>query len=307
MNHGNAALAMEPAGPMLTVLSCGMGQDSKTLFLHYLYDLDFRRTYAPNDFLVVFAETGDEHPETYEEEQRVRQLCADHEIPYCHITPDLGYHSATWQSLNHFYDNNKAVGSKCFPKTCTDKLKLVPIYKYLENYLGDTYGVETGRKKGFYQFAERYGKIRVLVGIAKGEEARMADPAKDPNKWKRENVEVVYPLVDLGLDRAGCQEYIKSVGHVVPLPSNCKRCPFMSKVELLWMAKFLPEDYADWVRQEQIKLANNQHMGDRNLGVWGKKTLPEVLAEAQQTYGHWSDEDLHDYKMSHGHCVASRY
>lgn len=293
--------------PRLTVVSHGMGQDSTTILDKIIHDPKFRATYAPNDILVLFAETGDEHDETYEHLERTRAKCKEHKIPFAHITPDLGYHSQSWQSLNHFYDTKKAVGSKAFPKTCTDKLKLVPIYKFLEDYLGTVYGVNTGRKKGFQEFADRYGKIRVLIGIAKGEEKRVADPEKETKVWKRNAVEVVYPLIDIGYGRQECQDWLRSLGHIVPLPSNCRRCPFMSEVELLWMAKFIPEVYADWVRQEAVKMEANTHMEDRNLGVWGKKTLPQVLAVAQEKYGHWTDEQLYEYKYSHGHCVASRY
>lgn len=146
-----------------------------------------------------------------------------------------------------------------------------------------------------------------MIGIAKGEEKRVADPAKETLVWKREAIEVVYPLINMGYGRQECQDYIRSLGHTVPMPSNCRRCPFMSEQELLWLYRFNSEVYHDWVRQEQVKLDANTHMGDRNLGVWGKKTLPEVLLKAQEKYGHWSNEQLHDYKMSHGHCVASKY
>lgn len=43
------------------------------------------------------------------------------------------------------------------------------------------------------------------------------------------------------------------------------------------------------------------------MGVWGTKTLPEVLETAISKYGHFSDDELNDYKMSHGHCVKSKY
>ena len=58
---------------------------------------------------------------------------------------------------------------------------------------------------------------------------------------------------------------------------------------------------------EQTKLNANLHMGDRNLGVWGKKTLPEVLQKAVEKFGHMSPGELDEYKMSHGHCVMSKY
>lgn len=293
--------------PELTVLSYGIGQDSTALLYRYVYDRKFRERYAPGRFIVVVAETGDEHPATYDYLEKVKVFCREQQIEFYHITPDLGFHSKIWQSLNHFYNAYKAIGSKSYPKTCTDKLKLVPIYKFVEDYLGKTYGVRTGRKRGLYEFAERYGKIRVLIGIAQGEEKRCADVQADPNKWKRETVEIEYPLIDLGMDRAGCQKYIAKVGHEVPTPSNCRRCPFMSEEELVWMHRFMPDVFEDWVRQERVKLEANTHKGDKNFGVWGKKTLPEVLARALEKFGDWTDEQLHDYKMSHGHCVASKY
>ena len=37
----------------LTVLSMGLGQDSTALLYKYAYDAEFRKHYAPNDFLVI--------------------------------------------------------------------------------------------------------------------------------------------------------------------------------------------------------------------------------------------------------------
>jgi hypothetical protein len=48
-------------------------------------------------------------------------------------------------------------------------------------------------------------------------------------------------------------------------------------------------------------------MGKKNYGVYGTITLTEKLDQAKKKYGHWSDEQLWDYKMSHGHCVKSSY
>ena len=293
----------------LTVLSFGGGQDSTALLYKYVYDAQFKARYAPNDFLVIMSDTGDEHPQTYDHVKEVKTFCDTHGIEFIHITPDMGYHAESWQSLRGFYNLKGGCGSKAFPKTCTDRLKITPIYKALEDYLGKKYGVKVGRKKGFYQFADHHGKIKMLIGISKGEEKRMMT-GEDSTKWRRVSVDTIYPLVDLGLDRKDCQDYIASVGHPVPMPSNCILCPFASEVELLWLSKFMPNDYADWVRIESVKIAKEKSKGlpdDRNLGVWGKKLLPEVLKIAKVKHGHMSDMELNDYKMSHGHCVMSKY
>jgi hypothetical protein len=81
----------------------------------------------------------------------------------------------------------------------------------------------------------------------------------------------------------------------------------MNEVELLWLYRFHRTDYLDWVGIEAEKLAANAHKGEKNLGVWGTKTLPEVLAEAMRKHGHMTDKELHDYKFSHGHSVKSCY
>jgi len=67
-----------------------------------------------------------------------------------------------------------------------------------------------------------------------------------------------------------------------------------------------PEQFAYWARLEANKIAANQHV-ERNLGVCGKKLLPQVLAEAQAKYANMTYGQIDEYRMSHGHCVTSSY
>ena len=291
----------------LTILSYGAGQDSTALRDLYVFDKAFRKKYAPGRMMMICSDTGDEHLATYAHIEETKEFCEKHGIEFHHLTADKGFHSESWPSLREFYRRTNTVGSKAFPKTCTDRLKLQPIYRFLEHWLAENYGVRCSRKKGFYEFAEQYGKINMLIGIAAGEEKRVADPEKGPCKWRRETVQNVYPLIDLGMDRKACQDYIRSVGNKVPPPSNCILCPFMNEVELVWLYRNQPHDFQEWVDIEQTKLSHNLDKGDRNLGVWGKKYLPEVLTGALARFGHMTMEALDEYKMSHGHCVMSKY
>ena len=84
-------------------------------------------------------------------------------------------------------------------------------------------------------------------------------------------------------------------------------CPFMNKIELLWLALKHPEDFKEWVRFERRKLEKFSHLGDKNNGVFGRKTLPQILSEAKKQYGHMTIQEVESYKFSHGHCVKSRY
>jgi hypothetical protein len=291
----------------LTVLSFGGGQDSTALLYKYAFDPEFRRKYAPGRFLVVMAATMDEHPETNAHVEATKQFCKEQAIEFVHITPDMGYHSGKWQGYRQFLAATNTCGSKAFRKTCTDNLKIKPIYRFLEAWLGRNYGVKVGRKEGFKQFVAEHGQIRMLIGIAKGEESRCGEALE---KWQQQCIKREYPLIDLGLDRQGCQDYIASCNKPVPPPSNCMLCPFMSEIELLWLWYNYPADFNAWVILEQNKLDRFRREGladDKNLAVWGRKTLPVKLEEAKARYGHMTQAQINEYKMSHGHCVKSKY
>lgn len=297
---------------MFTVLSFGGGQDSTTLLYKLLHDPIFRKQYAPGRLVVVMADTKNEHPETYEHVYKMMKICAQYRVKFFLIDPQDGYHTQAWSNgLVQFYKDYNAIGSKTFPKTCTDQLKIRPIYKWLDEFIHTVhgYGKRNGKgvlmKSAIKEYAQKHGKIKMMIGIAKGEEVRVAkDSGKQ--KWMREAIENIYPLIDLGMDRQACIDYIRSIGEEPPIPSNCIICPFMNLVELLYLYRFHNAEYHRWVHLEQNKI-NNNTSSEKNFGVWGKKLLPEVLKEAQEKHGHMTNAELKEYRFSHGHCVKSAY
>jgi hypothetical protein len=294
--------------PKLTILSFGAGQDSTAILYWLIYDKAFRKKYAPEDLVVIMAETGNEHPETYQHVKEVSELCKSHNVNFVHL--DYTYTPAGWKGgLIEFYERTNTVGSKAFPKTCTDKLKIQPIYNFLEQFIHVRYHTEkVGRKRALKEFARKHGKIDVLIGIAKGEEKRICKNEDSPSVWMRETINKIYPLVELGMDRKACQKDIRRFGHKVPLPSNCILCPFMNMVELLYLYKSHPNWFRKWVELEQTKITNNTHMGVNNLSVWGNKLLlPQILEQAKDKHGDLTLKYLQDYVMSHGHCLMSKY
>jgi hypothetical protein len=269
-------------GRRLTLLSYGGGQDSTAILYRLIYDSDFRKEYAPDDLVVVMADTFNEHDETYEQVKHAQWLCDQNKIPFIFLQ---GWATGDWnKGLIAFYEKKNVVGSKAFRKTCTMRLKINPIYNWLDDYLHKQFGTSVnGNKKAIRQFALNHGKIDVLIGIARGEEKRAGSNEESKDRWMRESINKRYPLIDIGWDR---QE---------------------------------PEWYHKWVELEENKIQKFTHNGDRtktlkgngqvgdNLGVWGKKLLPEILQEAIEEYGYMTDEELREYKMSHGHCVKSKY
>ena len=300
----------------LTVLSYGAGQDSTALLCLLIHDPEFRAKYAPErtrlgtraHLLVVFSDTGNEHPATYAQVTRAKGMCAEHGIPFFHLEPGDQYHSDLWSSLTGFYRAKNACGSKAFPKTCTDNLKIQPIYRWLNEWCADRTGKPADRKGGLYSWAARHGRIRVLIGIAAGEEKRAGGEGKNKGPlWMQRNIKREYPLIPLGLDRAGCQRLIAEHGYHVPPPSNCMLCPFVNERELLLLARAYPDAFAEWVEIEANKLRANAHKGEKNLGVFGRRSLPEVLEAAEKKFGHMTTAELEEYRFSHGHCVKSSY
>lgn len=297
----------------LTVLSYGGGQDSHAMQRLLQNNSALRQMYAPHDFISVMSDTGDEHRETYSHIQSVQRHCQQIGHEFYFLTPDMGFHTQAWQSLEGHFRQYNNVMTKRFKKSCTDGLKIQPIYKFLNRYVSRLYGYpESGGKYGgksaLVQFAQEHGKIRVLIGFTVDEQDRIATDKEISSKWMRLAIERAYPLVWMGWDRHKCQEYIASLGEKVPPPSNCEMCPFMTKIELLWLYRNRRAKFNKWASYERNKLTKFAHLGKSNVGVFGsQKTLLEVVKEAEKQYGHMTDEEIAAYKFSHGHCVKSRY
>ncbi len=277
------------------------------------FNATFRKLWAPRDLLVLMSDTGKEFPETYMHVASVRDFCDEQGIAFEFITKDLGFHNANWQSLEEYFERYDLIMSRVFNKSCTDNLKIQPLYRYLNVWLSYHFGIPKSggkhrTKRALVEFAEKHGPVRMMLGIAKGEEGRVAPDEEAPHQWQRLAVQKAYPLLWLGWDRADCQSYIRKVGKVVPPPSNCMWCPFLSKAELLWLARKFPAEFERWCELEARKLQKFAHLGERNVCVLHKhKTLREVLADAERQYGDWTTEHLEEYRFSHGHCVRSRY
>lgn len=296
----------------LTCLSFGAGQDSTSLLLAFLHDDAFRERWAPGRFVSCFADTGDEHPATYHHLEQMKDLCDAHGEELYILEAGDKYHSEAWPDLISQYRRNDTVGSKAFRKSCTSALKIAPYFRWLEDFLSREYGTRHGNKAGLYEYTRLTGeKIRVIIGIAAGEEKRAAaDKAVPP--WMSRNIDRQYPLIERGWDRKACQEYIRSLGYECPPPSLCMRCPYSQHTDVLLMSRKNPKAYAEWVELEQNKFdAHTRKYPDRpqekNHGVFGAgTTLPGVLAEAEKEYGHLSLEELGEIRMA-GHQVASAY
>lgn len=291
--------------PPLVVLSDGLGQDSAALRALLLDDPAFRKRHLPDgaDLLIVTGATGNEHQETDEYRARVEQLCRERDVQYLHVTPDLGFHSPAWQNLHTQWERNFTVQSTVFPRTCSVNLKIAPIFLAINRIIAERYGyaeqVGRFRRAALYAYERDYGKLNVMIGFSKGEERRIKPP---PSGYMADTIHRTYPLIDLGLDRLGCQTTTRTLGHEVPFPSNCQNCPFHTKMDLVRLHRKAPASFDLWAHYEHRKLTSPKWAHTRNHTVFGNNlTLHENLEIGMKTYGTLSTEELDALRMTRGH------
>jgi hypothetical protein len=352
----------------ITVLSFGGGQDSTAILYKLIYDEDWKKKYWVGKLVVIMANTGNEHPETYAHVDKMWSFCAKRGIEFYLLGFEYTPTSYKYGLVYH-YELKNNIGSKAYPKTCTANLKITPIYSFLDEYIKlnffadaepfyrtkfmqkkerwavytkkgsqvrnknwsendfatekeaqdivNTLNQSTGGKRSITEIGERDGKINMIIGIALGEEGRVSEDDPDATGWQSK-IGRVYPLIEESMDREACQKYIASTGNEVPIPSACIICPFMNDQELLYIYRFQRDWYEKWVELERNKIEAGAYKGDLtktmnsegkivdNLGVWSKKLLPEKLIEVKAKYGHMTDEEVRDYRFSHGHCVKNK-
>lgn len=288
-------LFTNPEAEPLTVLSYGGGQDSTVILDRMIGELD----------AVVFADTGNEHDHTYSTVRTAQAFCQDHGVPFFWLTPGSRFHSTAWQSLTGQWQRNQTIGM-ARGKACSDNLKIKPIYRWLNSWAAELLGIpcEDYGKPAIRALATERGRIRMIIGIAKGEEKRLG--GEFPQSWARESIERIYPLITWGMDREACQEYLNNRAEVWGrvYPSNCLFCHFQSPQELLWLARQHPAAFERWTRYEARKIADNTDK-PKNHGVYGAKLLPVKLLDAEEKHGHLTDAELDAYKFGHGHTATT--
>jgi 3'-phosphoadenosine 5'-phosphosulfate sulfotransferase (PAPS reductase)/FAD synthetase len=210
---------------MFEFLSYGGGVNSTAVVL-----LD-----KPNH--IIFADTGDEHPDTYRYIEEVTK-------PFVR-----GYGGSFVTVRNHKYPRlqDQAMKEKIIPvrmsRWCTDKFKIRPIRRYL-------------KENDLLPAAQ-------LIGIDAGEAHR----AKESGHKQFHNR---FPLIERGLDRDDCVDVIRKAELPVPRKSGCFYCPFQPKGQWIALRKEHKELFQIAVDME--KNGSNYGKlflaGDRPLDDW---------------------------------------
>lgn len=174
---------------------------------------------------VIFADTGAEHPETYEYiEKYDKPLCEEIGIPF--LTVKMYRKITNVNTGKHEYASSlreAIVARRRVPsinmRWCTEYSKITPIKLAVRQLQKD------------HKFVK---PAYALVGISIDEKHRAYN--KD-GSWKQPHCTEYlnsYPLVEMSISRNDCHKIIKDYGWPDPIKSGCYFCPFQG-----------PRDWAD--------------------------------------------------------------
>jgi len=116
-------------------------------------------------------------------------------------------------------------GKGLLGRQCTRDYKIAPVARELRRMMGrrsirSTAGI----------------LVNLAIGISRDEAQRMKP---SPFPW----VEHYWPLVDMGITREGCLEWMRAHGYKQPPRSACVFCPFHSDAEWRRLADTLPNEF----------------------------------------------------------------
>ncbi|MGW4115240.1 hypothetical protein ACWEFJ_30570 [Actinosynnema sp. NPDC004786] len=220
--------AVPDRGPALRLLSLGAGVQSTTVLLLACEGEISRFDYA------LFADTGWEPRAVYANLQRLATYAERKGIPVRRVSagdiradaldPKHRFVSMPLHTLNP--DGSRGLARR----QCTSEYKIIPLKKAARELLGYPHPLRVPR--GVY--AEQ------AIGISVDEIGR----AKDSGLRFLRNV---FPLLDLGFDRARCVDFLAERGFGNTVKSACVGCPFHGNAGWRWIRDHDPDGWAEAV------------------------------------------------------------
>lgn len=210
----------------MRILSLGAGVQSSTMALMAAHGEIPMPDYA------IFADTGAEPAAVYE---YFRWLSGGNVLPYPVVR-------LSWGNLRHNlrHDAGRFVSAPFFGRRpdgkpmmarrqCTEEYKLKPIRAFVCEKLG----------------ARRppAGACVMMIGISQDEAIR----AK-PSRVKY--IANEYPLIEKGMKRWDCLQWLRRHEYPEPPRSTCSECPFRSDAEWRRLQQEAPDDFAEAVKTD---------------------------------------------------------
>lgn len=211
---------------------------------------------------ILFADTGNEFPETYQHIHAFSDWLTMHDFPRITFVHRafLGH-----ASLERECYNLKTLPSKAFGYSgCSVKWKRQPMDKYLKTVCASTLKIGS--------------RIERLIGIDFGEQHRGKIEDDECFTYR-------FPLIEWRWSREECVEAIQRHGVEVPRKSACFFCPSSTKKEVLALASERPELFRRGVAIERQAEGLEKVRGLGRHWSWEELVAsanPESLRESEQ-------------------------
>lgn len=132
----------------------------------------------------------------------------------------------------------------------------------------------------------------VAIGISTDEIQRIRRKTEEPHEI------VVYPLIELGLDRDDCKKIIADAGLPVPPKSACFFCPFHGKDYWRDMRSNRPDLWEQTVSLEKLLNNRRKDLGKDDVFITKAGTYIENLFDDEDSI----DDHFNDGKCDEGYC-----
>lgn len=216
---------------MLRVISLGAGVQSTTVAL-----MAANGELGPMPDAAIFADTQAEPKAVYDHLEWLRSGVLPFPV-YVVTAGDLSEHVAAERPKGKYlkvdipaYVQAPDGSIALINRSCTRDFKIVPIRRKVRELLGIA-----GKRSPRDVVAEQW------IGISRDEAHRMKD---SPEPWLRHR----WPLIELGMTRLGCLDWLKRNGFRRPPRSACTFCPYHSDAE--WRA--LQDRPEEWRQAVEI-------------------------------------------------------
>ncbi|UZT28737.1 hypothetical protein [Nocardia phage NS-I] len=227
----------ETLDPTMRILSMGAGVQSTVLAL---LACDGQ---LPGLDAAIFADTGWEPPEVYDQVDRIGVELERSGIPLYRVSqgnlradtldPEHRFVSVPYFTRNA--DGSKGMGRR----QCTAEYKVRPINAKVRELLGG---------KGRFLRVPRGNVAEQWIGFSTDEIHRVNNRRDNLYTYKR------YPLLELDMSRQDCKAWLKASGWGHTAKSACIGCPFHGNAQWRNLRDNHPEQWADAVNfDEQIR------------------------------------------------------
>lgn len=193
--------------------------------------------------VMLFADTKDEPYWVYQAAGFARNKLAERgtQFQWCH-RDCYGLSAATSKQYGHrsislpLWVKNADGTVGRLKRQCTDEFKVQPNNKALRSWLHDQ-GHASIRKDDALVVSNRV-YVETWFGITTDEKLRASE--RGPG-WQKTR----YPLIEMGMSRDDCVQWLRDNGFPIPFKSACIHCPYRSDESWLWMQQNAPEAFEE--------------------------------------------------------------